>query len=109
MFKTATLALAAIAASATIASADFSDISNFVMEQDRDTQVELGTVRAAGDGVIEIYTYNKGEIGRLMGAEEVRAGANADVRVDISYPGVDAIALLKVNGQVVDSQELDFN
>ena len=108
MFKTATLALAAIAASATIASAD-NYISNFIEYQDRDTQVELGTVRASGDGVVEIYAYHGGELGALLGSEAVTAGANKVLNVDILRSNVDAIAVLKVGGQIVDTQEIEFN
>ena len=108
MFKTVSLALAAIAASATIASAD-SYISNFVEQQNRDRQIELGTVRAAGNGVVEVYSFHKGEIGTLLGSEAVMAGANLDVDVDVRRPTTDAIAILKVNGQIVDTQELEFN
>ena len=109
MFKTATLALAAIAASATIASASINDLSNFSMEQDRGNQVELGLVRATSDGVVEVYTFHKGEVGALLGSTDVHAGANTDVDVQIPRTGVDAIAILKVNGQTVDTQEIDFN
>ena len=108
MFKTVSLALAAVAASATIASAD-SYISNFVEQQTRDSQIELGTVRAAGDGVVEVYSFHKGEIGNLLGAEAVMAGANFDVDVDVRRPTTDAIAVLKVDGQIVDTQEIEFN
>lgn len=108
MFKTLTIAAATLAASATFASAD-SYISNFVMEQDRGSQIELGTVRAAGNGVVEIYSFHKGKVGALLGSEAVMAGANLDVDVDIRRPGTDAIAFLKVNGQIVDTQEIDFN
>ena len=109
MFKTATFAIAAIVASASIASADISNISNFVMEQDRGGQVELGTVTAAGDGVVEVYSFHKGVVGALIGSKAVKAGANLDVDVNIPHPETDAVAFLKVNGQVVDTQEIDFN
>lgn len=108
MFKTATIAFAVFAASASVASAD-SYISNFVMEQDRGSQVELGTVRAAGNGVVEVYSFHKGEIGTILGSEAIMAGANLDVDVDILRPATDAIAILKVDGQIVDTQEIDFN
>jgi hypothetical protein len=39
----------------------------------------------------------------------VKAGANANVRVPLLQQNLDAIAVLTVNGQVVDTQELDFN
>lgn len=109
MFKTATLALAAIAASATIASADTSYLSDFVGEQARGSQIELGTVRAAGDGVVEVYSFHKGEIGNLLGSEAVMAGANIQVDVDVSRPATDVIAVLKVGGQIVDTQEIELN
>lgn len=108
MFKTATLALAAVVVSATFASAE-SYISNFVMEQNDDTHVELGTVRAEGNGVVEIYAFHKGEIGQLIGSEAVQAGANLDVNINVRETGTDAIAILKVDGQIVDTQEIDFN
>ena len=106
--KIVTLTLAALAASVTIASADTSYISNFVQEQHRGGHVELGTVTAVGDGVVEIHDFHNGEIGRLLGSADVSSGANLHVHVNISYPVTDAIALLKVNGQIVDTQEIDF-
>lgn len=109
MFKYITLAATAIAASTTIASADLSNISNFVQEQTRGGQVELGTVRAAGNGVVEIYSFHKGEIGVLLGSQTVHAGANLDTDVNIVRQATNAIALLKVGGQIVDTQEIDFN
>ena len=109
MFKTLTIAAVAIAASATLASAS-NQISDFVEQQDRSsTQVELGTVTASGNGVVEIYAFHKGEVGHLLGSEAVMAGANLEVDVDITRPATDAIAFLKVGGQIVETQEIDFN
>jgi hypothetical protein len=108
MFKTTTLALAALAASATFASAN-SYISDFVGEQARGSQIELGTVRAAGNGIVEVYSFHKGEIGNLLGSEAVMSGANAQVDVNIARPSTDVIAVLKVGGQIVDTQEIDLN
>ncbi|MBT8412187.1 MAG: hypothetical protein KJP02_10385 [Octadecabacter sp.] len=109
MFKTTAIALSAIAASATIASADVSYLSDFTMEQERSGQIELGTVRAANDGVVEIYSFHRGEQGNLLGSTSVNAGANADVDVNIARPSTDVIAVLKVNGQVADTQEIELN
>jgi hypothetical protein len=40
----------------------------------------------------------------------VNAGANQDVRISVAVaPRFDVLALLKVNGQVVDSQVIDIN
>lgn len=109
MFKTTAIALAAIAASATIASADVSYLSTFAMEQQRGNKVEMGTVRAASDGVVEIYSFHTGVQGDLLGSTTVNAGANSNVDVSIARPSTDAIAVLKVNGQVVDTQKINFN
>jgi hypothetical protein len=111
MFKTATLALAAIVASATIASAETtSNISNFVMEQDGSgDRVELGTVTASGDGVVEVYTFHKAEVGALVGSKMVKAGSNLDVDINFNRINTDAIAVLKVGGVIVDTQEISFD
>jgi hypothetical protein len=111
MFKSITLATAAIAASASIASADTTNnLSNFVMEQDNSgARAELGTVTATGDGVVEIYTFHKAELGALIGSEQVQAGANLDVDINFTRTNTDAIAVLKVGGETVDTQELNFN
>ena len=109
MFKTATLALAALAASATIASADINYINSFAQEQNKDTQIELGLVRAQADGVVEVFSFHKGEVGQLLGSTDVHAGANSQVNVNIRNSGTDAIAVLKVDGQIVETQEIDFN
>ncbi|SMX39105.1 hypothetical protein [Octadecabacter ascidiaceicola] len=110
MFKTVSLALAAIAASATIASASpDSYFSNFAASTERTTEVELGLVVAEGAGVVEIYTYTNGQAGKLLGSENVHAGGNPSVDVEIAPAYGDAIALLKVGGQVVDSEVLRFD
>ncbi len=111
MFNSITLATAAIAASASIASADTpNNISNFVMEQDNSgVQAELETVTATSDGVVEIYTFHKAELGALIGSEQVQAGANLDVDINFTRTNTDAIAVLKVEGETVDTQKLDFN
>ena len=108
MFKSITLAAVVIAASASIASAGASNISNFVEQQDSNGLVEMGTVTAEGNGIVEIYSFHKGVQGNLLGSETVKTGANANVRVPLLQQNLDAIAVLTVNGQVVDTQELDF-
>ncbi len=109
MFKTSLTALAALAATASIASADVNYLSNFVGEQTADSRIELGTVRASGDGVVEIYSFHGGERGALLGSEEVMAGANLNVNVGVGRPITDVIAVLTVGGQVVDTQQIDLN
>lgn len=104
-----TIALAFVAAlSAGAASAD-SYLPFTAAHQDRDSVIELDTVRADSNGVVEIYSYHAGEIGDLLGTEAVSDGANANVRVGLGHtPVTDVIALLKVDGQVVDTQEIEL-
>ena len=71
--------------------------------------IELGTVNAPAGGVVEIYDFHRGEIGALLGTEMVAAGADFDVRVNVgSRPVHDVIAVLTVDGQVVDTRELEI-
>lgn len=104
-FKTFILAAAATVAIASSASANgFSfndaDISG--------STVELGQVTANGNGVVSLYDFHRGEQGALLGTESISAGANYDVRVPIGKrPINDVVAVLTVDGQVVDTLELD--
>ena len=108
MTKIISLALAAAAISASAAAAD-SFIPFTAETQERDSVIELGTVTSEGNGVVEIYSFNTGEIGDLLGSEMLSNGANANVRVNLGKaPVTDVIAQLKVDGVVVDSQEIDF-
>ena len=107
--KTLIAASALMASTATIASANYNYFS-LVTDLDADTSLELGIVRAASDGVVEIYDYRGGEQGDLIGTTEVFAGANDDVSVDVlTPPQSDVLAVLKVGGEVVDMQVIDIN
>ena len=106
--KMIALAAATVAATASAASAD-----NYFAFGDRlenSSTLELGTVRAAADGVVEIYDGRFGDLGALLGTEDVMAGANKDVRVNVGHgPDADVIAVLKVDGQIVAQQEYEVN
>jgi hypothetical protein len=69
MFKSITLAAVVIAASASPASADASNISNFVEQQDSNGLVELGTVTAEGNGIVEINLPQRCP-GKSLGSEQ---------------------------------------
>jgi hypothetical protein len=75
------------------------------------TRIQLGMVRAAEDGVVEIYNYDNNVMGELLGSAPVSAGANEDYSVRLTTPvGMEsksAIAVMKINGEVVASQVLD--
>lgn len=104
-------AAAAVAVStASIASANTSFFS-FITDHDAANTIDLGTVVAAGQGTVEIYNYQAGEQRELLGMTPVFAGANGDVRVGIGpvQPRWDVLAVLKVGGEVVDTQVIDIN
>ncbi|MEL6641423.1 MAG: hypothetical protein AAFP98_08950 [Pseudomonadota bacterium] len=102
--KTIALAAAATVALASTASANFS----FNDAPVAGSTAELGQVTAAGNGVVSVYDFNRGVQGALLGTEEVSAGANYDVRVNLGKrPINDVVAVLTVGGQVVDTLELD--
>lgn len=104
MIKTFALAAAASVALASTASANFS----FNDAPITGSTAELGQVTSAAAGVVSIYDNNLGEQGALLGTQEVAAGANYDVRVNLGKrPLNDVVAVLTVDGQVVDTLELD--
>ena len=107
MFKSITLA-AIVASAATVASADTSYIFDLNTNREAASTVDLDTIRATSDGVVEIYNFHAGEQGALLGTENVFAGANSDVRVQIgAASNDDLLAVLKVNGQVADTFHID--
>ncbi len=106
MIKTFAIAAAASLALASAASAD--NAFSFNEGAVSGSTVELGQVRAAGNGVVSLYDFHGGVQGALLGTEEVAAGANYDVRVNLGQrPINDVVAVLTVGGQVVDTQEFD--
>jgi len=109
MKLTTLIAAAAIAAStATVASADNS--FGFGDRLDNAATLELGNVRASADGVVEIYDNANGTLGALLGTQDVTAGANRDVRVNVGHgPDADVIAVLKIDGQIVATQDYDID
>ncbi len=103
--KTLITAAAAVAITAGAASANTFGFQESV--EDRNN-IELALVTAAADGVVEIYNLKAGEQGALLGATMVNAGANDDVRINIGNGfKTDVLAVLKVDGQVVASEEFD--
>ena len=104
-----TLKTFTIAALATVALASTAAADGFTFNKGIERQtVELGQVTAAGNGIVSLYDYHAGKQGALLGTENVNAGANYDVRITLAAPAVhDVLAVLTVNGQIVDTQELD--
>lgn len=107
MIKTIALAAAASLALASTASAD--NAFSFSDNDMAGSTIELGQVRAAGNGVVSLYDFHGGAQGALLGTESVTAGANYDVRVNLGKrPINDVVAVLTVDGQVVATQEYDI-
>ena len=106
--KSIALVAATIAATASVASAD--SYFQFGERLESSSVLDLGLVRAEGNGVVEIYDFHKGELGALLGTEMVNAGANTDVQVNVGIrPTQDVIALLKVDGEVVAERDYDID
>jgi hypothetical protein len=105
--KTLIATLALLAGSTTLASAE----SYFTLSdvQERDGIIELGTISTDGDGMVQIYSYQNGVKGPLVGWEALHAGANSETKVPLtSTPRTSALAELVVDGQVVASQHIRF-
>lgn len=105
MKRALTLALLATVATASVASAD-----SYFTHLDRHSGngiVELGTVVSDAAGTVEIYDFNGGEAGALLGTSPVRTGANGNVRVNInSNPTSDLLAVLKSGDTVLAEKEV---
>lgn len=103
--KKITLAAVALAITAGAASANSFGFQEAV---DDSAYIEVNRVVADNDGVLEIYNLQAGKQGVLLGATDVHAGANEDLRVNIgnSYK-TDVLAVLKVDGQIVATEEFD--
>lgn len=105
------LAAAAVVAASTASVAQANSYFSFITDHDQASTIDLGTVVAASNGTVEIYNYQAGEQRELLGMTDVFAGANGDVRVSVGpvQPRWDVLAVLKVGGEVVDTQVIDIN
>ena len=104
-----TIALAAATVAATASAASATSYFQYGETVEKGSVLELGLVRADMAGVVEIYDYNNGELGTLLGTEMVNAGANSDVRVNVIYPPLnDVIAVLKIDDQIVATRDYEL-
>lgn len=102
------LAIAAIAGTATVASASLDYFSIEGMHDDT-SYVPLDLVRSSRDGVVEIRDFRLGEVGELLGMTEVHAGANHNLKINIqTRPLGDVVAVLKSGGEVLAIREIDI-
>lgn len=99
------LALATAGLAGAASAADGVSYFSFGDRLAQDSILELGTVRAAADGVIEIRNLS----GDLLGTTDVKAGANGDVRVFVGRaPVSDVVAELKIGGETVATKVYDI-
>jgi len=105
--KTKTIPLA-IALVASLGAASVSSAAGYNFFQpvsdtlDGTTVFDLGLVRTEGAGVVEIYNFQDGQIGDLVGSHAVNAGANPSVPVQLdTIHDSTVIAVLKVQGAEV--------
>lgn len=105
--KSIALVVATVAVTATGASAE--NYFGLGQNLDQSSVLDLGLVRADAAGVVEVYDFNGGKQGKLLGSEPVFGGANTDVRVNVGgNPQADVIAVLKVNGSAVAEKDYDI-
>lgn len=105
--KTLIIAAATVAATATTASAYNAFPFGETFEQ-TDT-LELDFVRAEAAGTVAVYDFKNGVRGDLLGSEDVRAGVNSNVKVDLGLgANHDILAVLTVNGAEVLVEDYDI-
>ncbi|MEL6840184.1 MAG: hypothetical protein AAFP85_12895 [Pseudomonadota bacterium] len=80
--------------------------------QSTSSPINVDLVRSSGDGIIAVYQMRAGEPTRLLGTSPVVAGANADVKVQLSggHGGNVMVALhagSDVTGPMLDSEIVD--
>lgn len=77
--------------------------------QNLTSYADLELVRADTDATVYIYDFHNGERGALLGSEQVNAGANTNVKVQLNQAATsDVIAVLSADG-VTDLAVSDVN
>ena len=60
-------------------------------------------------GEVQVYDFQGGMLGQMLGSTPLVSGANADVKVSLPNPAQgDALAVLVVDGRAVASQVVQF-
>ncbi|WP_341365674.1 hypothetical protein [Yoonia sp. BS5-3] len=72
--------------------------------------LDLGLITSDGAGQVEVYDFHTGEIGALLGTENIHEGANTDVRVSTGLPvRRDVLVVVRVDGQVLAEKAFEVN
>jgi hypothetical protein len=111
MFNSALKTLAAAAVISATGAAAFASGSDHIYlanGQRITSHLEIDLVRASSNGTVEIYTYHRNVQGELLASKNVHAGANKSLDFRLKkIATTDLLAVLTVNGVVVDSVEID--
>jgi len=102
------LALAAVAASSVAGAALANSTTYFSYGHviDAGTVIDLGTIRAAADGVVTVVDVN----GNVVGTTEIHAGANPAVRVNLGTNRLTSVvANIDIGGQTVVSKTFQLS
>lgn len=76
--------------------------------QEQTSVIDVGVVRSQSNGMVEIYTKGPDGTMKLLGTQQVHAGANQNVRVHIGHPvRRDIVAVLRVGGEVLATHRFD--
>ncbi len=108
------LAAAAIIGGATFASAQMTNSTgNYFgpsMAMNASSLFEIGLVTASGAGTVGVYDFDNDTQGELLAEVPVRAGANADIKINLGVrPLNDVIVVLMVDGMITATQEYEIN
>jgi len=81
----------------------------FTGEMDETATLTIDTVTTDSAGVLEVYDYHAGERGDLLATEQLAAGANSDVRVDMGeQPRGDVMAVIVIDGEPAAMTEIEL-
>jgi hypothetical protein len=106
--KAFAIATAALVSTASVASA--TSYFELPRTQGVTSTVELGLVRAEGQGVVEIYDILDTDFAAPIGVQAVNLGANDDVRINTGAPvRRDVVAVLRVDDEIVATERFRVN
>ncbi len=121
MTKLLSLALAALVAAPSMASAQAAAEPSAAMSQgmiftdsadssDNSMRLMFNRIDSSAAGVLEVYHYRNREVGPLLTTEEVDAGTNWRVNIPIGPVRQDPVIVqLKINGVIVDQTVVGEN
>ncbi|SFJ36775.1 hypothetical protein [Celeribacter neptunius] len=95
----AAAALVAVAGSAAVAGPNYIIAGN---QSDLKSVATVDLVRADQNATLQVYDFHTGERGALLGSATVRAGANSDVKVQLSKRPTSDVEFVLVSSNGAD-------